>query len=62
MIQRVVRKANLNDYSEIKDNLAYWLSNTTEERVAAVEFLRRQYNGSSVRLQRFVRVIQRTQS
>lgn len=62
MIQKVVKKVNLSDYSEIKDNLTYWLSKSPEERVAAVEFLRKQYNGSSVRLQRSACVIQHPQS
>lgn len=60
MIQKVVRKANLKDFSEVKANLSYWLSKTPEERVAAVELLRRQYNGGSGRLQRSARVIQRS--
>lgn len=59
MIQKVVKKENLQNFSEIKDNLVYWLSKTPEERVAAVEYLRRQHNGSSERLQRFARVVQR---
>ncbi len=60
MIHKFVRKANLKDFSEVKVNLSYWLSKTPEERVVAVELLRRQYNGSPGRLQRTARVIQRT--
>ena len=60
MIQKVVRKAKLSDHSEIKENLAYWLSKSPQERVAAVESLRRQRIGSSVRLQRVARLVQRT--
>ena len=60
MIQRVVKKANLGEFSEVKDNLSYWLSRTPEERIAAVEFLRRQHHGSSARLQRSARVVQRS--
>ena len=59
MIKKVVKKNNLKTYSEIKDNLAYWLSKPTTERISAVEFLRRQFYGSSTRLQRLARVIQR---
>ncbi len=61
MIKKVVRKANIKDFREVKDNLAYWLSKTPEERVAAVEYLRRQFNGSSARFQRSARIIQRSQ-
>ena len=60
MIQKVVKKAKLSDFSEIKEDLAYWLSKTPEERVEAVELLRRQRYGSSVRLQRVARVVQRS--
>ncbi len=62
MIEKVVRKGNMKDFVEVEENLAYWLSKTSEERVAAVEYLRRQLNGSSARLQRSARVIQRSQS
>mgnify|MGYP001140505327 CR=1 FL=1 len=62
MIAKVVRKGNLKDFPEVKENLAYWLSKTPDERVSAVEYLRRQLNGSSARLQRSARVIQRSQS
>ena len=60
MIQKVVRKSNLRDFSEVKDNLAYWLSKNSEERVGAVEYLRRVHHGGSARLQRSARVIQRS--
>jgi hypothetical protein len=62
MTEKVVRKGNIKDFREVEENLAYWLSKTPEERVAAVEYLRRQFNGSSARLQRSARVIQRSQS
>ncbi len=60
MMQKVVRKYDLNEYSEVRENLKYWLSRTPEERITAAEFLRRQVHGSTARLQRVVRVIQRT--
>ena len=60
MIQKVVKKRNLSNYSSIKEDLAYWLDKTPGERVGAVDYLRRQYHGSSARLQRSARVIQRT--
>ena len=37
MIQKVVRKTKLRDFSEVAENLTYWLSRTPEERVSAVE-------------------------
>ena len=36
MIEKVVRKGNMKDFVEVKENFAYWLSKTAEERVAAV--------------------------
>jgi hypothetical protein len=62
MIKKVVTKRNLKDSSSTKEDLAYWRSRPPEERVAAVDYLRRQFYGSTNRLQRFARVIQRTQS
>ena len=61
MIEKVATKRYLRDFNEVKENLVYCLSRTPEERVAAVEYLRRQFNGSSARLQRSARVIQRSQ-
>lgn len=61
MIRKVVNKVTLKDSSSVKKELAYWLSKPAEERIAAVENLRRQMNGRSERLQRTVSVIQRTQ-
>ena len=62
MIEKVVRKFKLGEYDETQENLKYWLSKTPEERVAAVEQLRRQLHGSEERLQRVVRIIQLSQS
>jgi len=62
MIEKVVKKRNLSTYSSIKEDLAYWLSKTPDERVMAVDYLRGQYHGSATRLQRSARVIQRAQS
>jgi len=58
MIAKVVRKGKRGNISEVKENLAFWLSKTPEERVSAVEHLRRQLHGISTRLQRSARVIQ----
>jgi hypothetical protein len=61
MVERVVTKHNIKGFDSVKEDLAYWLSKTPEERVEAVEYLRRQLHGSSERLQRTARVIQQTQ-
>lgn len=58
MIEKVVKKARLSEFSEIEENLAYWLSRSPSERVSAVETLRRQMHGDSERLQRVIRVTQ----
>ncbi len=50
MIQKVVRKHMLGKFSGIKEDLAYWLSKTPEERVAAVDYLRTQIHGGSERI------------
>jgi hypothetical protein len=60
MIQKVVRKHNLKERDSTKHDLAYWLTKGPAERVATVELLRRQYHGSSSRLQKSARVIQQT--
>ena len=60
MIKKVMQKKNFKKFSEVKENLAYWLSKAPEERVAAVEHLRRQHHGSSARLQRTVHIVQRS--
>ena len=64
MIKKVVNIQGLNEHkkSSINNDLAYWLSRTSEERILTVEYLRRQYYGSTARLQRSARVIQRIQS
>jgi len=61
LIQKVIKKANLRDFAEVRENLSYWLSKSPEERVEAVEYLRRTMHGGSARLQRTARVIQRSQ-
>ncbi len=61
MIQKIVKKSSIDELSSIRENLAYWLSKPPEERVATVDYLRKQYHGDTARLQRSARVIQRTQ-
>ncbi len=62
MIRKIVKKHDLDNFSEIRQNLEYWLSRPPEERLAAVDALRREYYGDSHRLQRVVRVVQQAQS
>jgi hypothetical protein len=61
MIQKVVKIKNLKENDSILDDLKFWLSKSSEERVATVDYLRRQYHGSTERLQRVAKVIQRSQ-
>ena len=58
MIEKVARKRRSHESDSVKDDLAYWLSKTSDERVSAVEILRRQYDGNSTRLQRVVRIVE----
>jgi hypothetical protein len=62
MIRKTVQKHRLDKDSEIRKNLEYWLSRTPEERLSAVEILRRQVYGDSQGLQRVVRVVKLSQS
>ena len=59
MIEKVVNKRKSNDPSVVKRDLSYWLNKTPEERVEAVEILRRQVYGNSARLQRVACVVKR---
>jgi len=61
MVNRIVTRRSFGDSSSIKDDLEYRLNKPLEERVAAVDYLRGQYHGSTTRLQRSARVIQRAQ-
>ena len=60
MIKKVVKIKKLYDNDLILDDLKYWLSKSPEERVATVDYLRRQHHGGTTRLQRVVRVVQHT--
>jgi len=62
MIQKVIKTKDMKDIDSIAVDLRYWLSKSSGERVAAVDYLRRQYDGSTARLQRVVTVVQRSQS
>jgi hypothetical protein len=43
-------------------NYEYWLTQSHEKRISAIEFLRKQYNGTQSRLQRVYRITQRKTS
>ncbi len=58
MMEKAVRVKNINEKNLISDDVKYWMSRFPEEKVAAVDCLRRQFHGNSERLQRVVRVIQ----
>ena len=59
MIKKVVHKCTLHDLRSAREDLSFWLSLPVEERIAAVDHLRRQFYGNRERLQRVARVIQR---
>lgn len=57
MIRKVVNKFNINDKACRNSDFLYWSKKLPEERIEAVEMLRRQYHGSAERLQRVVRIV-----
>jgi len=57
--EKVVTRWKLGDPAAEKADLAYWLGRPPEERIAAVEFLRRQMHGTLPPLQRVARVFRR---
>lgn len=61
MIRKTVTKGALNKTSETQQNLRYWASKSPEDRLAAVDYLRKQLYGDSARFQRTARVVQRSQ-
>jgi len=60
MMKKVIKIKDLDKNSSILDDLEYWLGKSAEERISTVEYLRRQYHGTTARLQRVVRVIERS--
>ncbi len=48
MIKKVVMKRNVKNFDSVKENLAFWLSKTPEERVEVVEYSRRQLHGNAI--------------
>ena len=56
-MEKVVKKRKLSDITFLED-LEYWLSKSPEERISAVEYLRRNHYGDIGRIQKTVKVIQ----
>ena len=60
MNYRVTKKEKLHNRNVLASDLSYWMSRMPEERIAAVEFLRKQYYGEyPERLQRVITIIKR---
>ena len=55
----VVRRGKVSSSEDVKHNLRYWLSRSAEERIAEVELLSSQVDGTQERLQRVARVVKR---
>jgi hypothetical protein len=60
MIERVVFRKSLRDESSSREDLAYWMSRTPEERIAAVTYLRMQQYPAGTRMERVARVVKRS--
>jgi hypothetical protein len=58
LIEKVIKKSTLGGDVDRNDP-GYWLSKSPRERVEAVEILRKQFDESTTRLQRTVRIIKR---
>ena len=56
-LQRVMHLTSFADEERTRPRLRYWLSRPPAERVAAVEFLRGQVDGSGARLRRVHRIL-----
>ena len=56
-LQRIVRLTSFAEEERTRPDLHYWLSRPPAERVAAVEYLRRQIDGAGARLRRVHRVL-----
>jgi hypothetical protein len=58
-LQRVMQLTSFDEERRDRPGLRYWLSRPAEERLAAVEFLRRQFHGPDARLRRVHRLLDR---
>lgn len=60
--KNIVKITRIDDPQLVKDEVLYWLSRPSQERIAVVDYLRVLNYGNTARLQRVARVIQRPQS
>jgi len=60
MDRRAFAVTTLDEDTRRNRSLAYWRTRPVAERLAAVEFLRRQFIGPGARLQRVLRVTSRS--
>ena len=58
-MKKIVKKISLNDPDQIESELEYRLSRTPEERLSAVEILRRQKYGDDLRVDKTICIIRR---
>ena len=58
-IEKVITIKKLSELSSM-DDLDYWMSKSPQERIEAIEYLRKIQYGDTTRLQRVVRIIQRS--
>ena len=58
MIEKTIKTTTLSGTDETTDNLAWWLTRSVGERIAAVEYLRNQYVAGEQGIQRVVRITQ----
>ncbi len=54
---KIISKSTLHEKNQTTCDLNYWLGRSGLERLAAVEYLRSQYYGSSTGIQRTAKVI-----
>jgi len=59
---KTVRRTTVSDTGDLRRDLDYWLAQSPEQRLGAVDFLREQEHGNSIGLQRVARVVQRPRS
>jgi hypothetical protein len=58
-MEKKIKKTSLNNPKAVQEDLEYWLSRPPEERVSAVEVLRRQHYGDMGRIQKVIRKFRR---
>jgi hypothetical protein len=58
-MQKIIKKSDLHDTDAARRDLEFWLSRTPEERVSAVEILRRQHYGDMGRIKKMIRKFRR---